>query len=262
MPTFDYSPIDSDNGFSQAPITGLPFIRDTVRYFSVDSPYDLNVNLMNGVTQIKDTTVVEYAGIRGVLFYETVATHSLSSIENVIGGGGGDRIIGTDGANLLVGMSAGTGNTGNGGVKPGLSGGSHAVFGFGNTNTSHNRLDGNGGNDILMGDLGIGDGAMDLLNGGDGDDILDGGIGVHDELRGGAGEDWFVFTNSSGIYHIMDWSTSDDDGILINEAGITASDLTFTQSGADLHITFDDTTIIVENSVAADLSLISDFIFV
>ncbi|WP_456386462.1 hypothetical protein [Profundibacter sp.] len=214
MPTFDYTPINSDIGSGQSSFFGIPAIRDTVRYFSVDSPYDLHVDLMNGETQIKDTTDVLHSGPRAIRIYETVATHSLSSIENVIGGGGGDRIIGTNGSNLLVGMSAGPDFTGSGGFKPGLSGATHALQGLGNTNNSHNRLDGNGGNDILMGDLGIGDGAMDLLHGDDGDDILDGGIGVHDELWGGAGEDWFVFTNSSGIYHIMDWSTSDDDGIM------------------------------------------------
>jgi Ca2+-binding RTX toxin-like protein len=82
------------------------------------------------------------------------------TIENAIGGAGGDKIIGNDVANVLSG-----------------NGGSDIIFGGGGDDT----IDGGTGNDTLFGES-----DDDTLLGGDGDDALFGGSG-NDLLNGGAG---------------------------------------------------------------------------
>jgi len=83
---------------------------------------------------------------------------TLSSIENVTGGTGNDRLLGSTGANVIRG---GGGND----IASGL-----------------------GGDDVLYGDAGD-----DNIAGGAGNDRMDGGAGL-DELLGGAGADTFAFT--------------------------------------------------------------------
>ena len=79
----------------------------------------------------------------------------LSNIENVVGGRGGDRLLGSSDNNTLEGI-----------------GGNDTLVGF-------------DGDDILLGGL-----SNDVLSGGNGDDTLDGGAG-RDIFNGGAGEDAF-----------------------------------------------------------------------
>ncbi|PQJ62708.1 Ig-like domain-containing protein [Photobacterium angustum] len=81
----------------------------------------------------------------------------------------------------------------------------------------NDTLNGNGGNDILLGD-----GGNDTLNGGDGDDLLLGGYGNdtlsggdgNDILTGGAGRDLFLFDTISkdkvSTDHITDFKVSED----------------------------------------------------
>ena len=97
---------------------------------------------------------------------------TLSAIENVIGGAGGDALAGHSGDNTLEGGAGNDTLTGRRGAD---------------------MLQGGDGDDILYGALDssgvsvVGDGA-DMLNGGSGDDILRGNLG-NDQLLGGAGND-------------------------------------------------------------------------
>ncbi|MBO3759600.1 calcium-binding protein [Ciceribacter sp. L1K23] len=86
---------------------------------------------------------------------------TLISIENAVGTGYGDTILGTDGANRLWG-----------------DGGSDVLRGY-------------GGNDRLYGGSG-----NDTLSGGANNDLLVGGSG-RDSLSGGSGSDAFIFTSLS-----------------------------------------------------------------
>ena len=93
------------------------------------------------------------------------------SIENVIGGAGGDVLVGTDFANVL------TGNDGDDDLFGGKGG---------------DELRGGNGADILTGDNGndtlFGDGGSDSMDGGLGNDTMFGGTGL-DSMTGGDGGD-------------------------------------------------------------------------
>ena len=91
-------------------------------------------------------------------------------------------------------------------------------------NASNNFLDGERGNDILFGF-----GGDDQLLGGDGNDTLRGGDGV-DTLTGGNGADKFVL-ESNGQDTVMDFVAGEDKISL--SVGVSFSDLTFLQDGAD-----------------------------
>lgn len=76
-----------------------------------------------------------------------------------------------------------------------------------------------------------------------------------DEIFGGLGEDTFYVLATSGIDRIKDYSEADD-GFLFYQTGATQwSDLAFTLSGNDVHITRAESgfTVIVENATLADL---------
>jgi Ca2+-binding RTX toxin-like protein len=104
--------------------------------------------------------------------------------DNIIGGAGNDKLyggrlddwlLGGDGDDLINAGSDGAGTLGGDG----------------------NYLDGGAGNDLLIGREGSdwlegGDGT-DTLEGGDGGDVLAGGAGVGDQLRGGRGDDQYIF---------------------------------------------------------------------
>lgn len=232
----------------------------TVAYWSFDLPANLLVDL--GAGSVKFYDVNDYlSGPRGVRLYHQFREDTLTSINNVIGSASGDTMIGDSGANLLVGMGAGPGFTGSGNVRrSGLLEINRVQDGLESRVQSYNDIDGGGGNDMLLGDLGAFGGAFDLIRGGTGNDTIDGGIGQGDEFYGDAGADAFSFTTPSGLYHIMDW-TQGQDVIFIQEAGTTISDVTLTQNGADLHMTFGDAEIILHDRVAADLNLITDVVF-
>ncbi|TFG87179.1 MAG: hypothetical protein E4H18_03720 [Hyphomicrobiales bacterium] len=95
------------------------------------------------------------------------------TIEQAVGGGGNDRLVGNAADNLLI---------GNGGSD---------------------RLEGGGGDDVLQGGVGAdllyGGAGDDTLTGSDGADILFGGAGA-DQLDGGLGADWVRFIEAaSGV---------------------------------------------------------------
>lgn len=104
--------------------------------------------------------------------------------DNVFGGAGNDKLyggrlddwlLGGDGDDMISAGSDGAGTLGGDG----------------------NYLDGGAGNDLLIGREGSdwlegGDGT-DTLEGGDGGDVLAGGAGVGDQLRGGRGDDQYIF---------------------------------------------------------------------
>jgi len=102
---------------------------------------------------------------------------SLTGIEHLIGSNtGGDRLVGDDNRNTLIGLSA------------------------------NDTLFGGSGNDVLIGDFGAGVGSgadtlfggvgLDELAGNDGNDTLFGGADA-DALRGGVGSDWASWDGSS-----------------------------------------------------------------
>ncbi|WP_420393470.1 calcium-binding protein [Acuticoccus sp.] len=112
-----------------------------------------------------------------------------------------------------------------------------------------------GGDDILVGGFG-----NDQLIGGRGDDILSGGFG-DDVLTGGTGNDTFAFGYFGGCDTITDFVSGQDviEFDLLWCADISA--LTIRQRGDDAQIKGFGTTIIVQNTVAADLAA-DDFFFV
>jgi trimeric autotransporter adhesin len=127
----------------------------------------------------------------------TVLDPSFSTGASLIidGGGGNDRLIGANGADIITG---GTGNDN-------LSGGGGDDF-----------LSGDAGNDILRGGAGVdflnGSTGDDNLSGGGGDDFLSGDAG-NDLLTGGEGVDWFLYNDApNGSDIITDFSGATDLG--------------------------------------------------
>ena len=92
-----------------------------------------------------------------------------NDIENVTGGAGNDRLIGSDSANVFRGL-----------------GGDDIIFG----RVGADSIFGGAGNDVLIGATGA-----DQLNGEDGNDVMNGGSS-NDVMSGGAGND--VMTAGSG----------------------------------------------------------------
>ncbi|KZN40342.1 hypothetical protein N483_17470, partial [Pseudoalteromonas luteoviolacea NCIMB 1944] len=100
----------------------------------------------------------------------------------------------------------------------------------------NDRLYGRAGDDILDGGAG-----NDRLKGQIGNDKLDGGVG-NDDLYGGAGNDiyyWGLGSGNDRIYNHDKWSPGDASDIdkLVFKAGISASDLVWSQDGNDLRVT-------------------------
>lgn len=106
--------------------------------------------------------------------------------------------------------------------------------------SGNDSLSGHGGNDIVHGDGGAdyihGEAGDDSLYGDDGDDFLFGEDG-NDNLNGGAGSDTYVYASlSHGHDVISDYSGTADE--IRFGAGIASSDVTLTDNGDDLVITF------------------------
>ena len=124
--------------------------RIDVSGWSTDQVVDLNAGAFSSVGHLTQNLAIAYG----------------ATIEQAVGGGGSDRLIGNAAGNLLAGL---------GGID---------------------RLRGGGGGDTLQGgaaaDLLYGEAGDDVLEGGDGADILFGGAGA-DHLDGGAGGDWARF---------------------------------------------------------------------
>ena len=157
---------------------------------------------------------------------------------------GEDRLFGEDGNDTLRGgngrdyLSGGAGIdilSGDAGVDT-LLGGFDDDFldgGLGNDN-----LDGGQGDDVLEGglddDLLIGGLGDDSLSGGAGNDVLIASMGT-DTLDGGDGDDIYSINSGDGVNTI----SADDGGndrILLND--VASSEITFTEDGDDLLISF------------------------
>ncbi|MEM7237283.1 MAG: hypothetical protein AAF501_05600 [Pseudomonadota bacterium] len=110
-----------------------------------------------------------------------------------------------------------------------------------------------GGDDVLKGGWG-----NDEMFGGGGDDILKGGKG-DDINTGGAGEDKFLFGKYHGTDTITDFELGVDD-IVLYGYGSSYDSLTITQSGDDTEVVFGNTTIVVQDTAASDLTE-DNFIF-
>lgn len=88
---------------------------------------------------------------------------------------------------------------------------------MGLTGTENLNATGNAFNNILLGNSGV-----NTLDGAAGDDILI-GAGSGDRLKGGTGADKFVFTSPSDrVDRILDFSTQEQDKILLISSGFTA----------------------------------------
>jgi Ca2+-binding RTX toxin-like protein len=127
-----------------------------------------------------------------------VAVENFTSVENYLGGAGGDMIVGSNVANRLDG---GAGN---------------------------DTLSGMGGNDTLIG----GDG-NDILDGGAGDDLINGGYGV-DQITGGDGNDtldysWF----NGGLWVNLDTGELSDIGNPVAAEHFSGIENVRTGAGAD-----------------------------
>ncbi len=131
--------------------------------WSTDQVVDLNPGAFSSVGHLTQNLAIAYG----------------ATIEQAVGGGGDDRLIGNAVANLLAGM---------GGVD---------------------RLEGGGGGDTLQGgaqaDVLYGEAGDDTLEGGAGPDILFGGPGA-DRLEGGDGADWarFAFATAGVALNLRD----------------------------------------------------------
>lgn len=124
------------------------------------------------------------------------------------------------------------------------------------------RISGKGGNDILQGATGndtlLGSSGADRLSGGDGRDRLEGGNG-NDKLYGGSGADIHVFDGNDGEDRIYDFRNGAD-RIEITDGARRFSQLAVTREDSDVHIAFDDTVIILNDTRLGQIGT-EDFIF-
>lgn len=116
-----------------------------------------------------------------------------------------------------------------------------------NGNGGANRLSGGNGNDNLYGLAG-----KDTLYGGGGNDKLVGGKG-DDTLDGGGGADRFVFKRGDGSDIINNFNTNQD-VIQIGRGASEFDDLTITQSGSDVEVTFANVSITLDGLDVADVT--------
>lgn len=99
--------------------------------------------------------------------------------------------------------------------------------------TGTNRLEGQGGMDVLIGspqrdvllggdgnDIIMGGGNIDQLYGGAGDDLLDGGLGIN-FLYGGVGSDSFVLRQGDGPHRVMDFNSAEGDFFLLENLSLS-----------------------------------------
>jgi serralysin len=175
-----------------------------------------------------------------------------TTIENVRGGSGNDRVLGNDAANNINGGGGGdtiNGANGDDYIR-GDAGNDSLVGGAGfddiNGNTGADTISGgddndwvvggqdndliagDNGNDIVYGNLGndtlSGGNGDDWVRGGQGDDIVDGGAGNdllwgdrgNDTVTGGAGADQFHIFVGAGVDRVTDFSSAEGDRVIID----------------------------------------------
>ncbi|MEM9275253.1 MAG: Calx-beta domain-containing protein [Cyanobacteria bacterium P01_F01_bin.143] len=204
------------------------------------------------------------------------------------GGDGNDTLNGGTGADLLNGNNGGDrlnggdwNDTLNGGtgadILNGNNGGDRLNGGDGNDTlnggTGADILNGNSGRDLLNGgdwndtlnggigpDILNGNSGRDFLNGGDWNDTLNGGLGL-DSLRGGKGRDSFVLVSglSADRDIIQDY---EDDFDLLDLRGLTFSQISINQNGANTDIIETATNQTLATLIGIDSTVIDDSDFV
>lgn len=157
-----------------------------------------------------------------------------TTIENVSGGSGNDRIQGNDANNYIRGADGSDMLLGGAGFDDinGNRGADTVYGGEGNDwvvgGQDGDLLFGESGNDLVYGNLGNdtvnGGAGNDWLRGGQGDDILEGGAGDdwlwgdrgNDIVAGGAGADQFHIFAGAGVDRITDFSSAEGDRVFID----------------------------------------------
>lgn len=160
------------------------------------------------------------------------------------GGGGADKIIGSAGNDLLKG-GGGSDTLKGGGGDDIIKGGTGADTIKGGTGAD--VIKGGGGNDLILGG-----GGADTIKGGTGADELRGNKGS-DTLEGGSGSDTFIFSKGDGADTILDFNENADT-ISILRGADSYSDLTLTQQGDDVEITFSNVSITLNDFNKSDLT--------
>lgn len=150
---------------------------------------------------------------------------TLLSVENVVGGGFGDSLTGSDDSNLMFGRPGADSISGLGGADTMFGDeGADTV----NGNVGADRVEGGSGGDVLRG--GQGD---DVVSGGEGDDFIAGDRGS-DTLTGGPGADIFHAWSGAGLDRVTDFHAAEGDRVFLLAGAAPA----ISQVGADTVIDF------------------------
>jgi len=211
---------------------------DTARYINSAA-----ITIVDGVASTGDAVGDTYSSIERFWFsqFGDSITGISAGDDNYYGFGGDDTIEGGAGADLLVGGSG------------------------------MDMLDGGSGNDVIIGgddndDL-FGGSDKDYILGGSGIDRIEGGSG-NDHMNGNAGADIYVIDQDDfGTDYILGW----EDGTDMVEIGLNVSntfdfsDLTVSQSGANVMVSFNDASvtgrILILGEMAANITE-ADFDFI
>ena len=164
--------------------------------------------------------------------------------------GEGEIIIGTNGADSLVG---GAGNDE-------LFGGNGFDSLFGND--GNDTLNGGNGLDKLYGSAGndelFGDSGRDFLVGGSGNDFIDGGNGS-DTLIGSLGEDRFVIRQQNGVDNIIDYSDGSDLFVLSNDLTFGQLNIVDRSNSTEIRLAENNQLLTRVSSVSAEVISEEDF---
>lgn len=158
----------------------------------------------------------------------------LSSIENLIGSGFNDQLVGTAGANSIR-AGGGSDLLYGGAGDDALYGddGNDIIYGEQGRDTIYggngdDRLFGGGDSDRLWGDAG-----NDIIAAGDEGDVLEGGTG-DDRLIGGEGGDSYVIGTKTDADTIWNYDSDGGADVLTFIDGISYKNIWFAKSGKDL----------------------------
>ncbi|MEY8798767.1 hypothetical protein AB9K35_00260, partial [Leisingera sp. XS_AS12] len=207
-----------------------------------------------GTTEVvlsEGTTAIRYGDLHQVGTSDDDKMRGRYGDDALTGGKGEDSIIGGWGHDTLKGN---TGSDSLHGWKGDdlLLGGKDddALYG----GKGNDTLKGGTGNDLLLGRL-----DNDVIAGGKGRDTLKGGKG-DDFLTGGFGADTFVFGRDHGNDTITDFGQGND-LIEIIRGAKSLEQVTFSQDGNDVLLSFGSTTVLVESTTVAELNDADHFLF-